>query len=146
MREIVSGWALKPEIVVGQDAKWRAFAAGDAAMAASGTVLLELALCGIPAVSTYKGDFLMTLLSSRIRIWTAALPNLIADYTVIPEYMNAALRPGVLVRWMERLTTETVQRRAMHEGFDTVWQRLRTEVPPERPVRGTCSISCIHAI
>lgn len=130
VREMVSGWALKPEIVVGQDAKWRAFAAGDAAMAASGTVLLELALCGIPAVSTYKGDFLMTLLSSRIRIWTAALPNLIADYTVLPEYMNAALRPGVLVRWMERLTTETVQRKAMHEGFDTVWQRLRTEVPP----------------
>ncbi|SMC67231.1 lipid-A-disaccharide synthase [Rhizobium sp. RU36D] len=130
VRQIISDWSLKPEIVVGQDAKWRAFAEGDAAMAASGTVLLELALCGIPAVSTYKGDMLMTLFSSRIRIWTAALPNLIADYAVIPEYMNAALRPGALVRWMERLTTDTIQREVMQKGFDTVWARLRTEVPP----------------
>ncbi|RUV37009.1 lipid-A-disaccharide synthase, partial [Mesorhizobium sp. M1A.T.Ca.IN.004.03.1.1] len=44
VREMTAGWAVKPQIVVGAQAKWKAFAEADAAMAASGTVILELAL------------------------------------------------------------------------------------------------------
>src|SRR5690606_35256412 len=56
IRNIVSGWAVKPEIVTGPAAKWQAFSEADAAMAASGTVLLELAIAGVPCVSIYKLD------------------------------------------------------------------------------------------
>lgn len=129
VREIVSDWALKPEIVVGDEDKWRAFAQADAAMAASGTVLLELALTGVPVVSAYKTDLLIKLLAGRIKIWTAALPNLIADYVIVPEYINEVVRPGSLTRWMERLAADTVQRRAMLEGFALVQQHL-TPVEP----------------
>ena len=53
---------MKPEItMVGEDAKWQAFAQADAAVAASGTVILELALAGIPAISTYKVDWIQSL-------------------------------------------------------------------------------------
>ncbi|MCA0256456.1 MAG: lipid-A-disaccharide synthase [Proteobacteria bacterium] len=129
VREMIADWALKPEIVVGDEGKWRAFAEADAAMAASGTVILELALAGVPVVSTYKTDLLIKLLAGRIKIWTAALPNLIADYVVVPEYINEVVRPGSLTRWMERLSTETLQRQAMLEGFALVQTRM-TPVEP----------------
>lgn len=130
VRDLVKEWDIRPDIVVGQQAKWEAFAQADAAMAASGTVILELGLSGIPVVSAYKTDWIIKILHARIKTWTAALPNLIADYVVVPEQINEILRPGSLARWMERLANDTLQRRAMIEGFDLVWQRMQTEKPP----------------
>ncbi|MUZ65710.1 lipid-A-disaccharide synthase [Agrobacterium vitis] len=129
VREAVANWEEKPDVVVGEDAKWRAFAEADAAIAASGTVLLELCLAGVPVVSTYKTDWLIKLLHSRIKTWTGALPSIIADYVVVPEYLNEQLRGASLARWMERLSTETRERQAMVEGFDLVWQKMQTEIP-----------------
>lgn len=130
VRQLIVDWPIKPEIAVGTAEKWQAFAAADAAMAASGTVILELGLTGVPVVSTYSTDFIVKMLHKRIKTWTAALPNLIADYVIVPEQINEMLLPGVLARWLERLSSDTQQRRTMLEGFDLVWQRMQTEVPP----------------
>ena len=130
VREITAEWTVKPEIVVGAEAKWRAFAEADAAMAASGTVILELALANVPVVSAYKVDWIMRMFTSGIKTWTGALPNLIADYAVVPEYLNDIVRGASLARWMERLSAETYQLKAMKEGYDLIWQRMQTEKPP----------------
>ncbi|MDR9762426.1 lipid-A-disaccharide synthase [Rhizobium redzepovicii] len=130
VRQLTAGWAVKPEIVVGAEAKWKAFAEADAAMAASGTVILELALADVPVVSAYKVDWIMRLLTSSIKTWTGALPNLIADYAVVPEYLNDVVRGASLARWMERLSADTYQLKAMKEGYDLIWQRMQTEKPP----------------
>lgn len=130
VRELTAAWKVQPEISVAAEKKWEAFAEADAAFAASGTVILELALAGVPVVSTYCADWLVTLLHSRIRIWTAALPNLIADFPVVPEYFNKAIRPATLTRWFERLSSDTAQRRAMLDGFAVVQQRMATDRPP----------------
>ena len=136
VRRITASWAVRPEISVGAEAKWRAFAQADAAIAASGTVILELALAGIPVVSTYKADWIIRLMHKRIKIWTAAIPNLVADYPVVPEYLNEAVRPGALARWVERLSEPTPEREAMLAGFRTVWQRMETERPPGETAAG----------
>lgn len=130
VRQTIAEWPTKPEVVVGSAAKWQAFADADAAMAASGTVVLELALAGVPTVSTYRTDWIMRFLTSGIKTWTGALPNLIADYPVVPEYLNEIIRGASLARWMERLSADTLQLRAMTEGYDLVWQRMQTEKPP----------------
>lgn len=130
VREIVKDWKVKPEIVVGAPAKWKAFADADAAMAASGTVILELGLSGVPAVSVYKTDWIINMMTGRIKTWTGAIPNLIADYAVVPEYINDVVRGASLARWMEKLSVDTLPRRAMMEGYDLVWQRMQTEKPP----------------
>ena len=130
IRALTSTWKIVPEISVATEKKWEAFAEADAALAASGTVILELALAGVPVVSTYYADWLVSLLHARIRIWTAALPNLIADFPVVPEYFNKMIRPAALTRWVERLSTDTAQRRAMLDGFAIVQQRMATARPP----------------
>jgi len=135
VRAIVSDWALQPVITTGAEKKWEAFAQADAAIAASGTVILELALASIPAISAYKVDWLIKLMAHRITIWTAALPNLIADYPVVPEYVEV-VRPGNLARWVERLVADTSQRRAMLEGYDLVWERMKTTEPPGQKAAG----------
>ncbi len=136
VRDIAKSLPIVPEISVSAEGKWGAFAEADAALAASGTVILELALAGVPVISAYKADWLITMMSKRIKIWTAALPNLIADYPVIPEYINEMVRPGSLCRWLERLSTDSLQRQAMMEGFDLTWQRLQTQVPPGEAAAG----------
>lgn len=136
VREIVAGFEVKPEITADTDGKWAAFAEADAALAASGTVILELGLAGIPLVSAYKTDWLITMLAKRIRTWSGALPNLIADYVVVPEYVNEVVRPASLCRWAERLSSDTMQRRAMIEGFDLTWERLQVPVPPGEAAAG----------
>jgi len=130
VRALTASWKVQPEISIAADKKWEAFGEADAALAASGTVILELALAGVPVVSTYYADWLVSLLHARIRIWTAALPNLIADFPVVPEYFNKMIRPAVLTRWFERLSSDTAQRRAMLDGFAIVQQRMATDRPP----------------
>lgn len=130
VRRLTADWPVKPVITTSQDDKWLAFAQADAAIAASGTVILELALARVPVISTYRFDWLANLFLRRIKIWTAAIPNLIADYTVVPEYLNEQVRPGSLARWFERLAVDTAERRAMLEGYDLVYARMQTVRPP----------------
>jgi lipid-A-disaccharide synthase len=129
VRQAVKDWVVQPEVLVGENEKWQAFAQADATLAASGTVLLELALAGVPVVSAYKTDWLIKLMHKRIKIWTGALPSVIADYVVLPEYLNEQLRGASLARWMERLSTATPERDAMMQGFDLVWDEMQTETP-----------------
>ena len=53
-REATAGWQVRPRIVVDQEDKWAAFRVARAALAASGTVTLELAVAGVPTVVSYK--------------------------------------------------------------------------------------------
>jgi len=136
VREMAASLPVRLEITAETESKWEAFAEADAAIAASGTVILELGLANVPVVSAYKADWLITLMSKRIKIWSGALPNLIADYPVVPEYINEVVRAGSLCRWAERLSNNTAQRRAMLEGFDLAWQRLQVPVPPGEAAAG----------
>ncbi|WLR94320.1 lipid-A-disaccharide synthase [Shinella zoogloeoides] len=130
VRQLTADWPVKPDITVTPEAKWQAFAEADAAIAASGTVILELALARVPVVSTYRFDWIANFFVKKIKVWTAAIPNLIADYAVVPEYLNEQVRPGTLTRWFERHSVDTAHRRAMLEGYDLVNARMQTERPP----------------
>ena len=130
--EDVAKWPVKPEIVSGEEAKWGAFAGADAAIAASGTVLLELALAGVPCVSAYRLDPMAKMIVGRITGWTAALPNLIAGYPVIREFFNEQARGNRLAREADRLMAPTIERQAMLEGFDAVRRAMSvTRTPGE---------------
>ena len=130
VRQLTADWTTRPAISTTTEDKWQAFIEADAAIAASGTVILELALARVPVVSTYRFDWLANFFLRKVKVWTAAIPNLIADYPVVPEFLNEQVRAGTLTRWFERLSTDTLQRRAMLEGYDLVHARMQTERPP----------------
>jgi lipid-A-disaccharide synthase len=132
IRDSVASWdeSYRPQVSVDTQFKHLAFATADMAIAASGTVILELALSGVPVVSVYKTDWIITLIRSRIKAWSAALPNLVADYVVVPEYFNETVRANMLVRWAERLSNATIERQSMLDGFTLVREKLRTDQAP----------------
>jgi lipid-A-disaccharide synthase len=125
----VSGWDQKPEIVSDASGKWQAFGQADAALIASGTVSLELALSGVPLVSCYKLDPFARMIQSMVTVWSALLPNLIADRPIAPEFYNRYVRPAALARMLEALFTETALRKWQKDGFAEVSRRMATSRP-----------------
>ncbi len=136
VRSIMSGLSVDVEIAVGDHEKWRAFGAADAALTASGTVSLELALAGVPMISCYKTDFLMKLAYPLINAWSASLPNLIADQPIVPEYYDRFVRPAHLARSLEMLMSDTPARAVQIEGFGAVREALATDRPAGETAAG----------
>ncbi|MEP4256095.1 MAG: lipid-A-disaccharide synthase [Nitratireductor sp.] len=129
LAEATRDWVTAPTIVTGAAQKYAAFGTADAALAASGTVSLELALAGVPLVSCYKADPLFKFAYSLLTTWTGSLPNLVADYPVVPEYYDSFLSPGLVARQPERLVADTPQRAAQRAGFADIARAMATERP-----------------
>lgn len=74
--------------------KRAAFKAADLALAASGTVSLELAAAGTPMVIAYDMNPLSRFLISRmLRVDTANLVSLVSETRVIPEFLGKDCQP-----------------------------------------------------
>ena len=75
--------------------KRAAFRAADVALAASGTVSLELAAVGTPMVIAYDMAWLSRVIISRmLLVDTVTLVNLVSETRVIPEFIGANCQPG----------------------------------------------------
>ena len=89
-----SGWPVPAVVVRGEEEKFDAFAASAVALAASGTVALELAMAGLPAVIAYRVNPLTAWLARRmIRVKFVNLVNLILDRAAVPELLQEDCRP-----------------------------------------------------
>jgi len=128
--DLAADWPVRPEIVTGEAEKENAFRIADAALAASGTVLLELALYRVPMVSIYRLDWLMHRVRHLITGWSAALPNLIADDAVVPERIGDMVRPGWIARALEGLLREGPARNAQLDGFERMALAMATTEAP----------------
>jgi lipid-A-disaccharide synthase len=129
VRQRVASWDQQPEILLEPDRKWQAFGRADAALIASGTVSLELALSGVPMMSTYRLDAGARVLQRFVPIWSGLLPNLIADRPVVPEVYNEYVRPQSLARYIEALWSDTGMRQWQVQGFEEVRRRMHTDRP-----------------
>jgi lipid-A-disaccharide synthase len=123
-------WPVWPRFLEIADEKWEAFGQADAALAASGTVLLELALSRVPMISCYRPDWMASQLMRFVTTWSAALPNLIADWPVVPEFYNDFVRPEYLARLIEQLWADTPARIAQIDGLLHVARRMKMPKPP----------------
>jgi lipid-A-disaccharide synthase len=81
-------WRVKPHIIEGEEDKFRAFKLARVALAASGTVTLELALTGTPMVVGYRVDGLAKHLRFLVKTPSIVLANLVAGENVFPEYIQ----------------------------------------------------------
>jgi lipid-A-disaccharide synthase len=121
VRAGVAGWAVAPRIVVEPADKWAAFRRARAALAASGTVTLELALAGIPTVAAYRLSIvewnIARLLRMRSTLPSVILANLVLGENVIPELLQSACTPERLAEALLPLLSDTAQRQRQIEAF-----------------------------
>ena len=79
-------WPVTPFLLEGEDDKFRAFRLATAALAASGTVTLELALVGTPMVVGYKIDALAAKFRFLLKVQSIVLANLVLGENAFPEF------------------------------------------------------------
>jgi len=118
----VAGWKVAPRVVVDPAEKWAAFRRARAALAASGTVTLELALAGIPTVAAYRMSpleafIVVWLLRVLVRLPSVILANLVLGENVIPELLQSAATPERLAAALLPLLSDTPQRQRQIEAF-----------------------------
>lgn len=133
IKQQVANWPTQPKISTTNADKWQAFAQCDCAIASSGTVLLELALCDVPMISIYRLDFIARIFvacfSRLFPIWSAALPNIIADQPYVNEYINQYIRPQKLAREIEALTIQGPAQDHKKFGNACVLNAMKTPIP-----------------
>ena len=97
--------------------KRAAFAEADVALAASGTVSLELAAAGTPMVIAYDGGWISHQIIGRmVRVDTVTLVNLVSGTRTVPEFLGRDCRPGPIAAALgEVLDAPGPQHRAMAE-------------------------------
>ncbi|RVB78478.1 lipid-A-disaccharide synthase [Mesorhizobium sp. M7A.F.Ca.CA.002.04.1.1] len=130
VKSSVNRWDEKPEIIVEPQRKWQAFGRADAALIASGTVSLELALAGVPMISCYRLDPVARILAPYlVSVWSALLPNLISDRALIPEFYDGYIKPNNLARQLEALFADSGMRAWQKDGFAEIRRRMATGRP-----------------
>ncbi|GJD74297.1 lipid-A-disaccharide synthase [Methylobacterium goesingense] len=90
IERLALAWDAPVTLVHGEAAKHATFRRARAALAASGTVTLELALAGVPMVVAYKVSRIEEAVARRlIQVPTIVLPNLILGQNAMPEFIQA---------------------------------------------------------
>jgi lipid-A-disaccharide synthase len=118
-------WPATSAILIGDGEKYDAMAASTVALAASGTVTLEVALAGTPMVVAYRVNPLTALVARRlIRIPHVCLVNLLADQSVVPEFLQADCRGYRLAAAVGRLMADEAARNAQVAAAREAVRRL----------------------
>jgi lipid-A-disaccharide synthase len=104
------------------DEKRAAFRAADVALAASGTVSLELAAADTPMVIAYDMSPLSRLVISRMMLVdTVTLVNLVSDTRAVPEFIGKACRADLIAAGIAQVIAAP---RAQHDALALSMQRL----------------------
>ncbi len=134
-------WAVEPRIEVGEAPKLAAFRAARAALAASGTVTLELALAGAPMVGAYKVSRLEEQLKHVFTLPDSfLLPNLILGERAIPELLQWDCAPARLAAALAAIMRDGPVRSAQLAALarlDALMRLPDGEAPSERAARET---------
>lgn len=93
----LASWSRRPLLVEGEEDKFRAFKLARAALAASGTVTLELGFVGTPMVVAYRvGKVTAPVFRRLIKSPSTVLPNLVLGRNVVPEFHQERATPANL--------------------------------------------------
>src|SRR5262249_48748992 len=121
----VAHWPKAPHLLQGEADKFAAFRLARAALAASGTVTLELALAGTPMVVAYKVDPVAApVLRRLIKAPSTVLPNLILGSRAIPEFHQEHCTPVKLADALSPLFQDTPERRQQLAALGEVPTRM----------------------
>jgi lipid-A-disaccharide synthase len=109
----IASWPVPSIVLRGVAEKYDAFAASNVALAASGTVALELAMAKLPAVIAYRINALTHAYVSRVvKIRYANLINVILGREAVPELLQYECTPEKLAAAIERLVADKTAREA----------------------------------
>ncbi|NNE89057.1 MAG: lipid-A-disaccharide synthase, partial [Silicimonas sp.] len=147
--EATRNWPGDPIVLDPRDApepeaeKRAAFRAADVALAASGTVSLELAHAGTPMVVAYDMNWLSWQIMSRMaQIDTVTLVNLVTGRKVVPEFLGPACTPQAISEALLGLLTDPSAHEAQRAAMAETMEKLGAggEAPGLRAARAVLGV------
>ncbi len=139
LREMVEDWPLSPMILSERADRFDAYAASWLAIAASGTVTLELALAGTPHVTIYRTGKITAWLAKRmVNVSHVNLVNLILNRPAVPELLLEDCNPDRVTASALRLIEDETIRNDQTLALDEAVSLLRgagTERPSDQAAR-----------
>jgi lipid-A-disaccharide synthase len=137
-----SAWPVAPTLVQDDGAKWASFRRAHAALAASGTVTLELGLAHVPMVVAYRVSKPEEILKYLIKAPSIVLTNLVLGENVIPERIQWDCTAESLAATLLPLLEDTPERRRQLDAFDRLDDAMRIgdETPSERAARVVAAV------
>jgi len=147
VRAATADWAVRPRIIVDRAEKHAAFRTARAALAASGTVTLELALAQVPMVAAYRIPTWEGLVFRMMaHIDTAILANLVLGEHAVPEYLQGDCTPERLAAAVIPLLADTPERGRQLAAFarlDAIMD-LGAESPSQRAANAVRDVIARH--
>lgn len=117
LKERVADWPVPVDVISGEERKASAMASAIAAVAVTGTVTLELALAGVPMVTTYVADKGQAKRWLKYKVKFASLPNIILDQALVPEILQLEPDPKALAAAALALLDGSETARTQLAGF-----------------------------
>jgi lipid-A-disaccharide synthase len=123
VKEQTKHWDGNPILIAPSDtSKMAAFRAADVALAASGTVSLELAAARTPMVIAYDMAWLSRFIISRmLKVDTVTLVNLVAESRTVPEFIGKNCISADIARGVLEVLDDSM---AQNEAMDLTMVRL----------------------
>jgi lipid-A-disaccharide synthase len=128
IREQLRSWRILPRLI-GQGEKFAAFRRARAALVASGTATLELALAGVPMAVAYKVSPIESLLRFLVTVDSIVLPNLVLGERFVPEFLQEEATPAALADALAAIVDNGAAREAQRRGFALVRELILSAGP-----------------
>ncbi len=104
LKDLLKGWKVPYVMVTGEKNRYDAFACADGAIAASGTVSVELALAGVPHLIAYKVSKLTGMIAKKLlKIKYVNLINILADKEIVPELLQEHCTAFTIVQTLKNI-------------------------------------------
>lgn len=111
VKKAVASWDVPVTVVTGEKARYDAFAAANAALAASGTVALELAMARVPYCIAYKMNPISSFLAPLVvKGKYVNLVNILADKLIVKEFLLKNCRADWLANEVDLLLSDETYR------------------------------------
>ena len=125
VKRLVVESGLPIKIVEGEQERHLAFQDADVAIAASGTVALELAIVNVPHIIAYKVPKLTEWLARRfLHIQFVNLTNILLGREVVPELLQQDCSPDNILQYVEKFLSQNQPFGRQMEGFEQVRKLL----------------------
>ncbi|HWJ20373.1 MAG TPA: lipid-A-disaccharide synthase [Geobacterales bacterium] len=124
IEQALPAWPQQPHLVEGEIDKFTAFKLAHAALAASGTVTLELGVTGTPMVVAYRVDPVAARLRFLLKVHSVVLANLVLGANAFPEYIQEDCTPTKLSSALAPLLIDTPERGAQLAALATIRQKM----------------------
>lgn len=125
IRSELAGWPIKSVVIDTSLDKYDAMAAANVALAASGTVTLELAVVGTPSVVAYKVNALTAFIGKYlVTAKYAGLINILLDQEIMPECLIENCKADILAPEILNLLQNIKAQENQKDSFKTALKML----------------------